>query len=67
MCLANWCWLLASPQGCSGVLTMWQLAYPRDGDPRDHGGSGNVFDDPAWEITLSHFHSIPLATQSNPY
>lgn len=49
--------------GCS---TTWQLASHREGDPREHGGSGNVFYDSAVEVTVGHLHSVPLATQSSP-
>lgn len=35
----------SSPQGYLGVLTTWQLAFPRARDPRDQGGSCSAFFD----------------------
>lgn len=35
----------SSPQGYLGVLTTWQLAFPRARDPRDQGGSFSAFFD----------------------
>lgn len=42
--------------GCLRVLTTWQLASPRDSEPRDQAGSGDVFYEPGLR---SHTLSLP--------
>lgn len=50
--LSTW----ASQQGCLNDFTVWQLASHREGDPREQGGSCDVFYNSTLELTLCHFH-----------
>lgn len=51
--------LWPSSQGCSGVLTTWQLASPRASESRERAqdGSYDVFCDLVSEVVHHHFFS----------
>ena len=66
------CWLQASAvlhvslsMDCLSVLTTW-LAFPRAGDPREHGRSCNAFYNLVSEVPCCHIPDTVVVTRVSP-
>ena len=57
----------ASPQGSLSRFMAWQLAFPKENDPRDWGGSCNALYDRALEVTHHYFIHVLLVTWGQPW
>lgn len=55
---------VSAAQDCLSVLTAWQWASSRSSGHREQDGSHIVFYDLGSEITIPHFHDVPLVAQA---